>query len=262
MRTALLAGKPRVITGWRRPTEPSRLPLHAPPLVGLPKQSAVPQIPTAQDQGTYGRCAGETFREVMTGLALRDGLGELLYSANYPYFWARAYDGSPADQDTGTFVETVFTVGIRRGNCRKQTWDDDTSIFDQPNAVADLEAATHKTLLAFSLPNLITMKASIVAGFSFAFGFDVPRQMMTIECAQSGIVEYPDDEQNGWDGGGHAVSAWGYDDDVKIGGFYGAFLCLNHWSKDWGINGRFWLPYHFFETGHATDAHTLRLVQE
>jgi hypothetical protein len=259
VRTALLAGSHRALGGWKKPTAPSRHPLAAPPLTPLPARAAVSRIPTAQDQGQVGDCAGQTGREVMTGIALRDGKGEELFSALYLYWWARSFDGSPADEDTGTYVETIFRVLAERGVPLKSTWDDDNAWQQQPSSMADLAAAQHMGLLAFALPNLLTIKASVVAGFPAAFGFDVPTQMMSDECAASGLVEFPADD-SGWDGGGHAVSLWGYDDTLVIGKSTGAFLCLNHWPEGWGQSGKFWLPYDFFLTGHATDTHTLRMA--
>lgn len=259
MKTALLAGKHRVVDGWRHPRFASRLQLAAPPLSPLPSSHTIAKIPTAQDQGSVGDCAGQTGRECMTGVALRQGKGEELFSCLYLYWWARNYDGTPPDIDGGTFVETIFRVLHERGCPLKSTWDDYEDWKTKPSDAADGEALNHKGVLAFALPSLLTMKASIVAGFACGFGFDVPSQMMSLECAQSGMVEYPSGS-DGWDGGGHAVTAWGYDDSLVIGASKGAFLCLNHWSQQWGIDGRFWLPYDFWLTGHASDAHTLRLA--
>jgi hypothetical protein len=267
IRHVAIAGAPRALGGWKRPTAPSAHPTLAfDPSMTLPPASQISLIPVAQDQGQFGRCAGETEREVETGVALANGKGQVLYSANYPYFYARQLDGSPTDQDAGTTISSTFTVKAQRGNCYKATWDDDTSIYQQPSSAAEEEAAQHKGLLAFFLMNIQTIKASIAVGFPVAIGFDVPSQMMSEACAESGMVQFPTDP-SGWDTNsdgsvsGHAVSIWGYDDSLVIAQTTGALYCLNHWSESWGLDGRFWLPYEFVTSEFAADAHTLRMEQ-
>jgi hypothetical protein len=39
--------------------------------------------------------------------------------------------------------------------------------------------------------------------------------------------------------GGHAVTLIGYDDSKQ------AFLIQNSWGTEWGLNGKFWMPYSF-----------------
>ena len=56
--------------------------------------------------------------------------------------------------------------------------------------------------------------------------------------------------ENRSDGGGHALSVVGYDDQKLVDGEIGAFKIVNSWSSNWGAqwggNGFFWMTYRAF----------------
>lgn len=253
-----IAGALRRVNGWFKPVGPS---IHTSLTVSEPSAAAgeVALIPTAQDQGQIGDCVYQSSRELATGLAMKRGEGERLFSAMAPYYWGRRIDGVAATNDAGSTVEISMVVARRWGWPSLDAWPDSRPLSMEPDEGAALDASTHLLTLQFSLPNLSSIRASLAQGFGIAFGFDVPSQMMTSDCAANGLVEYPANA-SGWDGGGHAVTAWGWDDNMLVGAHRGALLCLNHWSKGWGIGGRFWLPYEYFHQGHASDAHTVRMA--
>jgi C1A family cysteine protease len=57
--------------------------------------------------------------------------------------------------------------------------------------------------------------------------------------------------------GGHAVMAVGYDDAKQV------FLVRNSWSKAWGDQGYFYMPYFYItDTNRADDFWTIRLVEK
>jgi hypothetical protein len=259
-----IAGAHRRLDGWQRPTVASKAPFFTiADDLQIPTRVISPYIPSTQDQGLLGTCTAQTACEVLTGLGIKSGHGEIDYSALYNYFYSRAFDGTSSTDDSGASVESAFKVVEVRGAPRKVEWDDNRPFSLQPPPVIDTYAALHRSLLSFSLPSLLTIKASIALGFGVGFGFQVPSQMMGDDCASTGLVEFPDDPNgsNVWDGGGHAVSVWGYDDAKQIGKTTGAFYCLNHWSSRWGCDGgRFWLPYRYWEADFASDAHTIRLT--
>lgn len=260
---AEIAGRPRRLGGYRAPA-PGVLPPPTPfsPLTDpLPAAGGVPEswIPTALDQGQIGDCTGQTVREVMQGAAARAGVFSARFSALYAYYYARAGEGTAPTDDAGAAVSSAFAVASERGLPRIELWPDERRFDEKPDDGADRDAALHKSLLHFGLPDLDTMRACLAVGFGFGFGFDVPSQMTSAACARSGLVEFPKGD-DGWTGGSHAVTAWRWDDEIRVGDSVGAFDCLNHWGSAWGRSGRFWLPYDFFKSGHAEDACTIRRI--
>ncbi len=111
----------------------------------------------------------------------------------------------------------------------------------------------------YRCPNLDTLKASLFQGFPVVIGFSVPDNMMSEECANTGIV-LPPEATEGYQGG-HAVLAVGYDIHFKCGKEAGAVLCQNSWGIGWGIQGYFWIPMSFWHGGQgalASDCWTIR----
>ncbi len=216
-------------------------------------------IPVAQDQGQIGDCVYQTQREVVEGLERKPAGAQRLYSALFGYYFGRALEGTSPTDDAGSQVATAFEVLDKVGIPFKSTWDDDQPFSREPSVEAFDQAAQHKSLLHLPLPNLMTMKACVDAGFPFAFGMDVSQQLMGDHAAATGMVEFPAADSD-FLPEGHAMSAWQRSDTIKIGRSVGGFLVLNHWSKDWGLNGRAWVAYDYFLSGRATDAHTARRV--
>lgn len=259
-RYVAVGGKLRRVNGWRRPTSPSPHPVLAaadtPAIVSIPTTLR----PTMQDQGQIGDCVFQALRELVTGLALRQGLGEILYSALAPYWWGRQIDGTAPTDDAGSTVSTGMTVAARFGLPHLAAWDDAKPFSLEPDVNAIADARLHKALLAFSLPNVATIKASIRDGFAVELGFDCPKSLFSSKTITTGDVELPDDPSQ-FDGSGHAVSVWAADDEHVIGSHKGAFLCNFHWGRDVGLDGYFHLPYEYVTSGRATDAHTIRLAE-
>lgn len=260
-RYRIVGGQPRRTNGWIRPALPSPHPALA---AGAPTPNLV-SIPDAlraamQNQGNIGDCTCQALRELMTGLALREGRGQVRYSVLAPYYWARVLDGSKPTDDAGSTVSTVMTVALAKGLPHLAAWDDSKPFAMLPDAAAQADARQHVALLTFALPDVATIKASIRDGFAVELGFECPKSLFSDETMQSGDVELPD--ASGFDGEGHAISIWEADDDyVTSYGDRGAFLCNFHWGTTVGLSGYFHLPYGYVISGRAADAHTIRLAE-
>ena len=219
------------------------------------------KTPPVSDQGSVGKCAGATGCEMMEFLEGK-GQNDDRFSDLYVYGKARIVDGTPLSDDSGTEMRSVMKSLANFGVCYEKTWpsvDDGVAFSKTPSAEAEAEAAQHKALFYYRCSSLLTIKASLCQGFPVGFGFSVPTNMMSDECAKSGIVHLP----KGTEGfeGGHAVTAVGHDDSMMIDGAPGALLVQNHWGIDWGIGGFFWLPYGFVTLALADDFWTLRRAQ-
>lgn len=214
-----------------------------------------------QDQGVIGDCVYQTLRELMTGLALREGRGEVLYSSLAPYYWGREIDGARAYDDVGSSISTSMLVAQLRGLPHLDEWPDTKPFYVAPSPQAHVDAWKHRAVLAFALPNVATIKASLRDGFSVAIGFDCPKSLFSMRTLKTGEIELPDNPKE-FEGDGHAVSIWAADSSRTIGPHHGAFYVNCHWGTDVGEAGYFWLPMAYLEKNRAADAHTMRLATE
>jgi C1A family cysteine protease len=103
---------------------------------------------------------------------------------------------------------------------------------------------------------LAQIKANLSAGIPAMFGFTVYNSIS--QAATTGKIPYPTSGEKIV--GGHAISAVGYDDTIKIKNTNtratetkGALLIRNSWGTGWGDGGYGWLPYDYVLKGLAVD---------
>lgn len=178
-----------------------------------------------------------------------------LLSALFLYYYTRAAEGTPPTEDSGSQVGTPLRVLASIGCCDESTWsyDDYQEKFsEEPPASAVSEAAQHKDLLDFDLPDQKSMQRSLADGFSFIVGISVYQGMEAPPAITTGIVPMPgpDDEPLG----GHGVEICGY---IKINGSL-YWVMKNSWSDQVGDKGYFYLPFGY----PMFNAKTLRRMSE
>jgi C1A family cysteine protease len=99
--------------------------------------------------------------------------------------------------------------------------------------------------------NLIQLQSCLAEGYPFVFGFTVFESFQAI--TKNGMMPMPKPKEQRL--GGHAVMAVGYDDAKKM------FIVRNSWTKNWGDQGYFYMPYSYIsDTNRADDFWTIRLV--
>jgi C1A family cysteine protease len=260
-------GVARHLGGWRRDLAVGRQaerrlkisPVTLPDRIDLREQ-----CPEVVDQGSIGSCVANACCSAMAFLE-REALASLFFSRLFLYYFTRVAEGIPPTEDSGTLIRVAIQVLIERGVPYESTWPYDPAeerFSLVPSSEAQAEALEHRALFFYSCvntdgaPSLFAIKASLSQGFPVVVGFAVPENMMSAECAETGIVEFPASGEGLV--GGHAVLRVGYDDNMMVGSDKGAWLCLNSWGSSWGINGYFWLPYRFDTAGLAADPWTIR----
>jgi C1A family cysteine protease len=257
-----IAGVRRHLKGWRPDMpDPRDRALSVPENFALPAAVDLrPKCPPVVDQGSLGSCTANAGATAMAFLGKRANHSRS-YSRLFLYAMTRIIEGTPLSEDSGAEIRDVMKALSTYGIPLEEDWPYDTSRYTvKPSEAVMATALEHKALMYYRCPNLYTLKASLFQGFPVSFGFAVPDNMMTDECANTGIV-LPPARGESFSGGGHAVLAVGYDINFECGNQRGAVLCQNSWGTGWGIQGYFWLPMTFWSGNLgalATDCWTIR----
>ena len=203
-----------------------------------------------EDQADIGSCtcnSGTTADE----FALRKQGVDVQLSRLWAYAEVRKLEGTPLSEDSGAEIRDVMKVLSKQGCPLEKSWPYNLAKWTvSPPAALEEEAAKHKVLMYFRCPTLSSIKASLAQGFPVVGRFSVPENMMSDECAKTGIVKSPATKE-GWEGG-HAVLFTGYDNATKLLQFQ------NSWSEAWGDSGYGYLPFEFISNGWADDFWTIR----
>jgi hypothetical protein len=172
------------------------------------------------------------------------------------YYFTRQLMGTTSE-DSGATIRDTIKAGVTYGVSDESLWPYDTSKFaTKPPQNVYAAAAAHKVTSYHSIADgdLTTMKSAIAQGFGVIFGFDVYDYFMSEDMAHSGMLSVPKSGESLL--GGHCVDQVAYDDNV--GPFpdktYGGTLCRNSWTRDWALNGYFWMSYSYIKKqGLASD---------
>ena len=170
--------------------------------------------------------------------------------------------------DTGANPRSTMAAMVLFGTPPEDHWGYNESEFDvEPPAFCYSFAQNYKTIKFFrhDLPRpslsrkdvLESLKTSLANGIPFMFGFTVYNSINS--AAQNGRVTFPSPRDRRM--GGHAISAFGYDDNMTIKhpsfpslpASKGAILFQNSWGEQWGEKGYGWLPYDYVINGLAVD---------
>lgn len=232
--------------GWLPDRPDQRDQLYAPGGPILRKLAETPKfdlsvdaaMPSIWNQDTLGSCQGHA-----TGrcFAFAHGKAEaepFMPSRLWIYFQSRVLEGTP-DYDAGSYIRDGFRVCAKLGVPPEEFWPYDIPTFAGPAPKAATEAASaHQAIVYRRVPQTLTsLKASILGGQPFAFGFTVFESFESGQVAKDGMVPLPGLDES--ELGGHAVTGVGYDDSEQ------RFKVANSWTEEWGDGGYCYMPYSF-----------------
>jgi C1A family cysteine protease len=255
----------RHLGGWRRDLAGDKRDwlMHAPaPGAAIPNVAYLDmRLVPVYDQLAIGSCGAQAGRTIVSYLdGLDDGVARD-YSALYLYARSRQVAGGELADDSGVYIRDVFKALRGDGVCLEEEWayGDGSNFSVEPNDRAAAAALLHQAKFYYRCPSLRTIRASIAHGFPVEIGFDCPTSLFSDVTSATGEVFYPERDTDFE--GGHAIVLTGYDDAKSVGGDQGCFRFRNSWGAGWGAGGDGFIPYRFFEEGHAHDAWSLRSVE-
>lgn len=156
------------------------------------------------------------------------------------YYNARMIDGTDPSDDAGTYVRSAFKSLNQTGVCHEEFCPYETEKFSQkPGVFAYADAPNNMIVRYASVPqDLTALKQVLVSGAGIVFGFNVYESFEQGNWdSTTGMMPIPKKNENIL--GGHSTILVGYADSKQ------AFLVQNSWGTEWGLQGKFWMPYSF-----------------
>lgn len=203
--------------------------------------------PAVDDQGQEGSCGPNAIDGLLKFNMAKQGMTVTPTSRQFTYYITRVLMGT-VSEDSGVDNRTMLTALSQSGFAPEALWPYSQNLTAKPAASVFAAALPNRlTDYAAVEQNLQTMKACILAGHPFLFGFTCYEQLESDQAAKDGKLAMP----SGQSIGGHDIVFYGYDDSMECPAAKtpGAFKFLNSWGGQWGESGSGWFPYDY-----ATDA--------
>jgi C1A family cysteine protease len=217
------------------------------------------KCPAVLDQGDLGSCTANALGSAFQFGQKKQAIPNFVPSRLFLYYNERKLENT-IPIDNGAQIRDGIKTMNKEGICAETNWtyDDNTAsgakFSQKPPAICYTKALTNQVLSYLRLNNasLMQLKSCLSEGFPFVFGFSVYTSFFSIK--KNGIMPIPLNSENLE--GGHAVMAVGYDETKQM------FIVRNSWSKTWGDNGYFYMPYSYItDTNRCDDFWTIRLVE-
>ena len=220
---------------WKRDTLDSRDHLFAPTITTLPSRVDLrPGCSPIEDQGQLGSCTGNAIAGIIEYLDRRAGK-MIDVSRLFIYYEERVLE-STVNEDVGAYIRDGIKVVNKKGVCLEPLWPYMISRYrTKPSASAYKDALRRKARSYQKITNFTGVKQALAQGYPVVIGFDVYESFDTQQVADTGIMPYPQPNEELL--GGHAVTLVGYDDATNT------FIARNSWGPDWGDHGYFYMPY-------------------
>lgn len=244
--------------GWLPDLPDHRDLMYAAPMLVMRKLPARIDLrkkcPAVYDQGSLGSCTANALGAAFQFGQKKQVIPNFIPSRLFIYYNERVQINT-VNADSGAFIRDGIKTMNNLGVCPEHDWPYVIPQFTvKPPPLLYKKATTNQVLSYMRLnnTNLNQLQACLYEGFPFVFGFTVYQSFRNI--GSDGVMPLPATSEQRL--GGHAVMAVGYDDSKQ------QFIVRNSWSKTWGDNGYFYMPYSYItDTNRADDFWTIRLVE-
>jgi hypothetical protein len=187
-----------------------------------------------RNQGNEGSCTG------FSTVAAWD-YDDPTYSGSpqFQYYNSRLLQGTTST-DSGSTISTAVRALATYGLCQETTWPYTEKFTLKPSTAAYTEGAAHKAVTYSHVTQTqASMKACLISGFPFVFGFIVYQSFEYPVVTNTGMMPMPKPGEQIL--GGHAVVCCGYEDSIQC------WIIRNSWGPTWGAAGYFYMPYAYLD---------------
>lgn len=247
--------------GWKPdPPDPRDKKMLVRTMAHLPSSADLrDKMPPVYDQGDLGSCTANAIagaHEYNQKVQLQTAFTPSRLAI---YYDERVIEGT-VQADAGAFIRDGMKVVSTQGAASEALWPYDISRYTmQPPQSFYEEARKHACIQYAAVPRSLGAFKTLLAAADpdpIVFGFSVPENFESQECARDGMLFLPGSREPML--GGHAVLIVGYDDNIvfKRSGYRtsnGGFLVRNSWGPGWGIGGYFWMPYGYITNPNLSD---------
>lgn len=240
--------------------------IHAVGVEELPKCSNnISTAPAVVNQYSLGSCVGNATGAALKHAQIIQKLPDVFFPSRlFIYYNARMTEGTTSE-DNGCCIRNAMKVVAHLGAPPEELWPYDLDKWDKcPAKGAYWEARKHLAVDYYRVnwSELDEIKQCLAGGHGIVFGFQVPEHFESKEVERSGVLHMPG--KNEKFRGGHAVYCLDYHDEAIFPSWSkpGGVLVQNSWGEEWGVGGRFWMPYDYITSPTLSDDFwTIRTVE-
>lgn len=221
------------------------------------------KMPTIINQGNLGSCTGCAFAYMFNYIEIKQ-MNKLIIKPSplYIYYNERVLRDT-INYDSGAEIYDGIVAIRNHGVCDITRWPYNAQKFKiKPSIQSYAQGKLFKSVTSSNInQNIDDLKNVLNNNLIFVFGFLVYESFETINVEKTGMVPFPD-INNEKILGGHAVVCVGYDDKKRsLEGVDGMFICANSWGTKWGEGGYFYFPYSYMTNSElAGDFWTISAV--
>lgn len=189
-----------------------------------------------ESQGSLGSCSGNAMTnayELTVKRLYPDRFTEL--SRLFVYYNSRIIDRTTGE-DVGAYLRSTLAAVRHQGICTEKAWPYDESKFDEPPPAICYTDAANRTITSYELLDTLddmldalNQNKPVIIGLTVYDSFNYVNK-------DNPVVQLP---RAGDSGGGHAMTAVGYDIARR------QILVKNSFGTSWGAEGYGWLPFEY-----------------